>query len=194
MKIGVIFIVILVFTTWGCSDTSTITEVKDMPNSSVTQNVTTEPNWIQLPEPKYPTLSKTFEKTKLIKADSDCFIQIYEEYEDVNGNQIIVAARIVFSAGTLDEDTEITMKLNDRSGVLTFTPHMNFNNNAILSMFAKNPKLVGIDEDDISFHYLSSDGTYESVDVNKLKINGEKGQLRLLEAELPHFSRYGFTR
>ena len=83
MKKGVVLIVILIFVSWGCSENNSITEVVDKPNSSVAQNVTAEPNWIQLPAPKYSSLNKIFKKTKLIKANKDCDMEIVKDYHDV---------------------------------------------------------------------------------------------------------------
>lgn len=46
--------------------------------------------------------------------------------------------------------------------------------------------------EDINFLYLAEDGTYESVGVKKMQVNEEKGRIKVVRAELNHYSRYGF--
>lgn len=122
----------LLLTSWGCSENNALIDPVKQTNTSVTQNVTTEPNWIKLPAPKYPKLQKSFSLTQLILANENCSMTIDETYYDVDNNHIRVCAEIKFLAGTINQNTEITTHIEDETGVLAFLPHMNFNKEAIL--------------------------------------------------------------
>jgi len=193
MKSIFLLITFLLLTSWGCSENNPLSEPVNQTNLSVAQSITAEPNWIKLPAPKYQSLNKIFKKTKLIKANKDCYMGIEKDYDDADGNRIRVEVNMKFLAGTLNEDTEITMKVNSKTGVLTFSPHMEFNKNAKLTFLVIAPQFKGIEAEDVSFRYLAPDGSYEYVDVKRIVVDSKKGKLKVVKAKVPHFSRYGFV-
>lgn len=194
MKRTIALLVVFTLTFWACSDSNSILGPENQSTPRISNNISAEPSWIQMPKHKYPSLKKSFSKTQFISKDEDCQIVISENYVSTTNRNVKVSAKIVFLAGTLNEDAEITMIIDDETGVCTFLPHMNFNKEAILSVKIEGMDLDGVAKEDVNFNYFAVDGTFEAVDVNRIDVKIEQGRLELKRAKLPHFSRYGFTR
>ena len=152
-----------------------------------------EPNWVGLPTPKYQRLSKSFNAGDLIKKDEDGELIIDESYESVDGNTVKVIAKLKLYKGTIDEDTYIAMAVDGETGVLTFTPHMDFNMEAELYVKIEGFNLDGVQIRNLDFLYLTN-SNYESVDHKEIIVDESSGLLELKEGKVPHFSRYGFTK
>ena len=195
MKQLPILFVISLLILGACSHDTSILEPVEQSASSVSQN-DSEPDWLLNNLLINPVLSKVHKKKQLILKDKDCEMKLEKKYVDRRGNKVIVKVIMKIKKGTLDQDSEIEMRVDDKTGVLTFTPHQEFKKYAILTveLSGLNPGIVN--PDDVRFAYLAENGTYEEVDYNKLEIKIKNGKLsiKLKEAKLPHFSRYGFFR
>ncbi|MCB9210893.1 MAG: hypothetical protein H6609_16120 [Ignavibacteriales bacterium] len=76
---------------------------------------------------------------------------------------------------------------------LKFEPHpFTFDIPVILDLKFSNIDLSGFDLNNFVFDYL--DGESEHLPYDKIKYDLEKGDLEILGAQIPHFSRYGWTR
>lgn len=51
-----------------------------------------------------------------------------------------------------------------------------------------------IDSDGLDFQYYKPDGTFEDVDYNSVEWDPIDREIKVFDAELHHFSRYGWTR
>ncbi len=73
-----------------------------------------------------------------------------------------------------------------------FKPHgIAFSSPAILNIEAKGLDLSGIDENKLGLYYDNPEtGEWEPMEVEKIIINKETGYIRVINGQLPHFSRY----
>lgn len=153
-----------------------------------------EPNWVGLPVPNDTRLQKTFTVSELITKQSGGVLSLRESYVGGPHGEVEVFATIKFAPNALSEDTQVTMSLDDETGVLSFTPSMSFNRDAALTFSLGGMDLTGLSEDDVDFKYYDANGQYVSVDYNKLSVDINHGGLGVLKVDIPHFSRYGFTK
>ena len=105
-----------------------------------------------------------------------------------------ITAEIKFAPGTIDDDTEFTMTFNPEDGMISFSPGMQFNNTAPLTISVKGVDLkkMKIDKKSLGFVYFDAAGNEVEVDSKKIWV--KKDSFGILQVEIPHFSRYGFTR
>jgi hypothetical protein len=69
-----------------------------------------------------------------------------------------------------------------------------FNKPLILNMKFSGLDLSEINKKEIKFYYMGENGELEKVKCEKLVVRKKKGILKIVGAELHHFSRYGWTR
>ena len=114
------------------------------------------------------------------------------------GKKAKISAEIKFSPNTVTEDTEFTMTLDPKTCMISFSPHMNFKDGKVapltISIKGVKPgkKKKKNNKDEIKFVYFDENG--EEVYIDSKKIWFKKDSFGILQAEIPHFSRYGFTR
>ena len=111
-----------------------------------------------------------------------------------HGDRVEVYAKIDYPANSVDEDVTITMTFNPETGVFTFGPSMVFNKDAKLTVKLKGLDLEGVDKKDVDFVYHRLDGTVEYVKHSNISINEKKGELKVENIKIRHFSRFGFVR
>ena len=153
-----------------------------------------EPNWVGLPVSNFQFLAKTFSTSKLVKADKDTELIIDESYSGGPHGEVKVIVKLKFYSGSVDQDTQITMEIDDQTGVISFSPSMVFNKPAELYIKLEGLDLNDDDEENVDFVYLTVNGTYEAVEYDEIEVDTDDGELELKEGEVDHFSRYGFVR
>ncbi len=119
----------------------------------------------------------------------------YKGYEHNNGNVTVKMTLKVFN-GTISQDAELMMSLDDQ-GLLgnvdvTFSPHgITFSSPARLDIEAKNLDLSGINPDDINIYYDNPEtGQWQVMQSYAVIVNEANGYVKVIDAKLPHFSRY----
>ncbi len=100
---------------------------------------------------------------------------------------------------TIREDAELVMSLDDQILVanvdVTFSPDgITFSSPALLNIEAKNLDLSGIDADHINVYYDNPEtGEWELMNSYDVIVKVDEGYVKIMDAELPHFSRYAFA-
>ena len=105
-----------------------------------------------------------------------------------------ITAEIKFAPGTIDVDTEFTMTFNPEDGMISFSPGMQFNNTAPLTISVKGVDLKKMKIDKKSLGFVYFDAVGNEVEVDSKKIWVKKDSFGILQVEIPHFSRYGFVK
>ena len=163
-------------------------------NNTLSQSQNGEPNWFSLPLSTDPKLYKSFEKSMLIDGSEKGIIKIVEEYPaDTPAGSIKIRAELEFHAGSFEGTRLITMSVNDQFGEAKFSPSGTFLRPAKYSFRIDGIDLTGINTEDITFVYLTENGTYRESKDNDLKIDVSNSRIELKDALLPHFSRFGFV-
>jgi hypothetical protein len=193
MKKYISISILLILLFFGCSDQTNLTGPIESPSAI------SEPKWISLPAVNGDgnglsiNSMPVFEASRLIKGKNGGKIKINEKYNDGPLGQVKVKAQLEFIKGAFEGEKYITMKLDSEFGEATFSPHLEFAVDAVYNAEFTGLDLTGIDPESINFVYQAADGSYEYIDHSKLEIDVKKGQLKVVDAKLPHFSRYGFV-
>jgi WD40 repeat protein len=100
------------------------------------------------------------------------------------------------SAGAIDNDDDFSLSLETTElmgGVsVTFGPHGTiFNQPAILNLTAHGVDFSGVDPNAINIYYDNQEtGVWEPMERDDLIIDVNAGTIQVINAQLPHFSRY----
>jgi len=119
----------------------------------------------------------------------------YKGYEHNNGNVNVKITLKVFK-GSISQDAELMMSLDDQELLgnvdVTFSPHgITFSRPARLDIEAKNLDLSGVNPDDINIYYDNPEtGQWEVMQSYAVIVNEANGYIKVIDAKLPHFSRY----
>jgi hypothetical protein len=168
----------------GCSQESSVL-------APVNTN-TTEPNWIALPKADGMEVNQTFSTTKLIDGSRGGTVSLSTYYKGGTFGKVTINSEIQFPKGAFTGKVLITMDVDDALTVTTFGPSMVFAADAIY-----NVTYTGLDlsnsNTNITFMYLAPDGTLQPVVHDGVVIDKKIGKLQVINARIPHFSRYGFV-
>lgn len=187
---------LLTFVFIGCNTNSSIVE----PESGITQQdnlikVGDEyVSWIKLPEAFNKQLKKDVIVGDTVIGANGALLEINENYEGGIHGTVSIDAKLQFLPGAFTDSRYITMTVNDQFGEGTFTPHGEFDIPAVYNITIVGADLSGItDPSSVNFVYMATDGTYEYPVNDGIFVEPSSGKLQIINAQLPHFSRYGFT-
>ncbi|UCH66355.1 MAG: hypothetical protein JSW63_04295 [Ignavibacterium sp.] len=76
---------------------------------------------------------------------------------------------------------------------MKFGPLMQFEEDVTLDLVFTGLDLTSIDPNGIDFVYVNEDGSVEQIEYEDINVNVSTGRIEVEEAELSHFSRYGFV-
>ncbi len=102
--------------------------------------------------------------------------------------------KLNFPRNAFDGEKLVTMSVEQNFGSTTFLPHSNFNFPAEYDLKYEGLDLTGLSPSQLDFVYMNEDGTYEQVVYDEISMDLSKGKIEIKNAQLPHFSRYGFVR
>jgi hypothetical protein len=191
MKKYISIIVLLSLFVIGCSEQTSI-------NSPENKVQTQEPNWISLPnmngESGMSVMSMPiFQASKEIDGKNGGKILINEKYLGGPLGEVKVKAELEFPKDAFVGSKNITMILDTQFGLATFSPHAYFDKDAIYNVEFLGLDLTGVNPKNVGFVYQAEDGSYEYIDYSKIEVDLKNGRLKVRDAKLPHFSRYGFV-
>jgi hypothetical protein len=85
------------------------------------------------------------------------------------------------------------MIVDDKTCTATFSPHMEFNKDVIFNATFTGIDLDGVNPATVKFAYLAEDGSVEYAANDGIIVDKSRGKLVVINARIPHFSRYGFV-
>ena len=171
----------------GCSEESSVFA----PNNNVNTN---EPNWIALPQAEGLGVNATYTVSKVIDGSKGGMITYGDLMQAQSGNTKQVYAACYFPAGAFSGTKTITMTLDTKKCIGTFSPAMTFNKPVSFSALYSGVNLSNYNVSELAFVYFGTNNVMTIITSSYLYINKDKGVLGILNAQLPHFSRYGFIR
>jgi len=104
-----------------------------------------------------------------------------------------VNSRLNFPANSFSGYETITKTYNTDYATMEYGPDMTFNAPVLCGLRFYGLDLSGVNPETVKFVYIAYDGTIEDVEYESLSINVASGYLYVKNAELNHFSRYGFV-
>jgi hypothetical protein len=145
------------------------------------------------------------------KNDTEPVFQITKRINGLIGGEILIDTTLVNKHGDSvrietclridslsfqgQRDITIIPDINDAS--IQFFPEMNFNREIKLQLVYTGIQLkdLGFDSNcKVDFIFICTNGEYEPINYSFCTINWPQQQLRVSNAKLSHFSRYGFVR
>lgn len=181
MKKHIYFLLFIGFFIAGCSEQSNIVAPIE---SSVS-----EPNWIV---GRSNSLQKDATVSNWIYGDQESLLEINTGYASGTG-WISITANARFQRYSFVSSRYITMAVNDQCGTSTFTPSGTFLKPVIYNLTIMGVDLSNVDPAKVRFVYMAEDGNYYEPKYDMLYVEKQSGKLQVINAQLPHFSRYGFV-
>ena len=84
------------------------------------------------------------------------------------------------------------MSINDDFGAATFSPSGTWAKPVIYNLTIQGIDLSNVDPSKVTFVYMAPDGKYYKAKYQSIYVEKQSGKLQIINAQLPHFSRWGF--
>ncbi|NWF49329.1 MAG: hypothetical protein HXY49_02160 [Ignavibacteriaceae bacterium] len=184
MKKIFFFPVLLGLIMFGCGQE---TEIQS-PDGSGNRNH----KWIGLPSRASASTEMEVTQSQVISGANGGTLNLNYTYSGGPFGTVEVTSSLVFLPGSFSGNKTITETVDDEFCYVNFGPAMNFNSPAIYNIEYKGVDLTGVDPNTVQFVYAASDGSIQVIPNDGITINFNTGTLKVLNARLSHFSRYGF--
>ncbi|HSR18563.1 MAG TPA: hypothetical protein VLM39_10785 [Ignavibacteriaceae bacterium] len=148
---------------------------------------------INLPEFSGEQVEAVFSASKSINGYKGGDVLIDKQYKSFTGT-VKIFARIKFKPGAFTGVKLIKMIIDDVNGTISFNPPSVFNRPADLDLKFEGIDLSGIDQKKVEFVYINPNGTFEPIIYKSMTVDIPAKTLEVKDAEINHFSRYGWCR
>jgi hypothetical protein len=135
--------------------------------------------------------------SKLINGEIGGWVTVSQTYVNGAGNQSYVYARLRFLPGSFQGTENIEMVFDFEDVSVQFFPEMSFNRDVKLDLWFQGTDLQSLGystSGNVDFVYFDDNGNIELIENNYSKVNLSQNKIKVLNAELSHFSRYGWIR
>ena len=135
-----------------------------------------------------------FLRSKEINGVNGDTINFSFPYESISGKTVTISGVLEIPKGAFDYSTTFILEVDKEEAVIKFSPSPSFFDKALrLNLFYEGLNLNPIEEEDVDFYYINEkEKTLEPIE-SKIKIfEKDKGELGIIEAEIWHFSRFGW--
>ena len=181
-------LVLLIPILWGCSD-SVVNPISENPTAN------NQKGWITLPKNPGMRVEDDYSASKVIDGNMGGEVQLNVDYKATSSLHIKIAAKIKVPKGAYSGEKNVTMIINNTDGTASFYPSPEtFNKPLIFDLEILGIDLTGVNPKTLDFAFIASDGSFESVDCHKIEAKIKEGKLKVDDAEIPHFSKYGWCR
>ncbi len=174
----------------GCTDESNM--LSPVGNAANNNEVITNPNWITLPAAANQSLKKDIAVSQTIYGDQESLLEINTGYAGGPFGWISITANARFQRYSFTGSRYVTMSINDDFGAASFSPSGTWAKPVIYNLTIQGIDLSNVDPSKVSFVYMALDGNYYKAKYQSLYVEKQSGKIQLINAELPHFSRWGF--
>lgn len=114
-------------------------------------------------------------------------------YENSSGQTITQMGDLDFFPGAFTGTKNISMTFNTGGAAMDFAPGMQFNADVEYTYIITGLDLTGINPNTLDFVYIDANGNMYAVEYAYVSMDINTGMLKVKDAILPHFSRYGFV-
>ena len=185
MKKLLTFLLISVFLLIGCNQESEIT-------SPVESGSEHQLKLIQLPQSSSGLTLETQTYTQWINGNNGGEFQKWHSYQSTTGT-VTQFADLDFLPGAFSDWKNISMTFNTGGAAMDFGPPMQFQAVVEYTYKITGVDLTGVNPNTLDFVYIDANGNMYSVEYDSVEMDQNTGMLKVVNAVLPHFSRYGFV-
>jgi hypothetical protein len=173
----------------GCMQESNITD----PGIAVLKSQ--QKTIISLPAKADLNVEAVFSTSQDISGTTGGELHLTKSYQAENGQTVNIDCRLTVPANDLsfNNTRNITMQVGSEAGV-DFYPSMSFSQPVILNYTITGVDLNGVNPDDVEFYYVDNSGNLLPTQNDGVIVNTATGTLQVLNAQLPHFSRWAYAR
>lgn len=187
MKTFIATMTMLLLVAVGCNEQDNITS----PEETIEQQ---EPNWlVSLPDKGF-RLHKKHHASELIEGNKGGEVKLKDEIDGGPFGKIKVDSKLKANKNSFTGTLTISTEIDDSNLLTTFAPHYTFNEPLEYTLELEGVDLTGIDPDSVDFVYQAEDGSIHQCEYKSIKVELNKGKVKVDKAKLPHFSRYGFIK
>ncbi|MBC8186199.1 hypothetical protein H8E88_34380 [candidate division KSB1 bacterium] len=146
-----------------------------------------------------PSLKKTILVSKFISEDEGGILHLQYKIETETGD-VHVNMKLKVHKNSLPDDAEICMSIDDEQFLgdldIVFGPHgTDFTEPADLDISVDGLDLSGEDASSIDIYYYDeANDDWIPMNSQSVKVDADKGKIKVQQAELPHFSRYALCK
>jgi hypothetical protein len=174
----------------GCTDNSNM--VAPVDNSTNNNEVVSNPNFITLLPANNQSLKKAIAVSQTIYGDQESLLEINTGYAGGPFGWISITANARFQRYSFTGSRYVTMSINDDNAAASFSPSGTWAKPVIYNLTIMGIDLSNVNPATVSFVYMAADGKYYKANYQSLYIEKQSGKIQLINAQLPHFSRWGF--
>jgi hypothetical protein len=110
-----------------------------------------------------------------------------------NSGPVGQSSTLNFSPGAFAGWKNISQTFNTGGAAMEFGPSMQFQATVKYSYTITGVDLSGVNQATLTFVYIDANGNMYPVNYESVDMDEATGMLQVVNAELPHFSRYGFV-
>ena len=113
-------------------------------------------------------------------------------YQGINGT-VNINSILHFYANAFTGTQTISQTFNTETAAITFGPPMQFNVPVDYTLIITGVDLTGVNPNTLDFVYIDANGNMYAVQKDYVMMDASTGMLKVKNAKLNHFSRYGFV-
>ncbi len=148
---------------------------------------------IKLPRPKNLSVEDLHTESKDINGDyGGWFSEGFSYYGGPSGT-VSFLSTLHFYAGSFSGTETITQTFNTETAAITFGPSMQFNVPVYYTLTITGLDLTGVDPTTLDFVFIDANGNMYPCEKESVTMDASTGMLKVKNAHLNHFSRYGFV-
>jgi hypothetical protein len=148
---------------------------------------------MKLPARQGLSVNSIFSNTKQISGSDGGSLTLLGSYSGGPYGTVTVNSTLTLPAGSFSGTKTITITAEDEYCESSFCPGMLFSQPGIYNITYTGVDLTGINLPNISFVYLNNNGDLEYAENDGIFVDFTTGKLQVINARIPHFSRYGFV-
>ena len=114
-------------------------------------------------------------------------------YQNSSGGTVYQFGDLDFFPGAFTGTKNISMTFNTDGAAMEFGPSMQFQARVDYTYKITGLDLTGVNPATLEFVYIDANGNMYAVDYDYVTMDAATGMLKVVNAVLPHFSRYGFV-
>lgn len=198
MKISILLLLFLGATFFGCSDNfdstlvSTPTQTKNSTNAVISKRIIKS-----VLKDTDQAFSPLIIKSKSINGVTGGQFIIDTTYVNYQGRLLYVNARLKVKDSSFTGTVNFQMILHPEEASVELFPHMHFNKEVELSITYQGIDVKGLgfnEEEDLYFVFFNENGDVEIIDDKTASVKLDDPRIKVTNAKLSHFSRYGWIR
>lgn len=189
---GLLLIVVFIL---GCEDTSNIIDPINT-SASANYNKITDFDYELIPlPPKSPLwIDSIFTISQTIDGNVGGRIIMEKYYIAANGDSIAIFADLLIPAGAFTGTENISITVDSEYAAIHFFPSMVFMDTLRLFQSFRGLDLSNYSNATLDFVFIDDEGNIELIKKNGCQVNVPQGFVRVQNAKILHFSRYGWVR